>query len=199
MRLKVDIKIILFVLLAVVAIYFVRKHLAAADTDNTGELFAKSEKVEPEKSEDVKEDAPEPKAPARHRVSSFEFTPEKPEKGKLKGVVELGAAGFNSFVINVDNQKRWEIVSKDFGESLAYEGLATTDDIRYGLKKYLTSMFDKGVSKNDMHFVISSGAQKEPKTTLITNELKTFGYVVNPVNAEKEGQLAFKATVPRSY
>ncbi len=66
----------------------------------------------------------------------FNYTPEKPENGTLRGVVELGATGFNSFIVNMDNQKRWEIVSKDFGESLAYEGLATTEDIRAGLKKY---------------------------------------------------------------
>ncbi len=78
---------------------------------------------------------------------SFNYTPEKPENGTLRGVVEVGATGFNSFVINMDAQKRWEIVSKDFGESLAYEGLATTEDIRAGLKKYLSAMFDKGVSQ----------------------------------------------------
>ena len=33
-------------------------------------------------------------------------------------------------------------------------------------------MFDKGVSNKNMHFVISSGAQKEPKTLQIANELK---------------------------
>ena len=65
-------------------------------------------------------------------VREFNYTPEKPVNGSLRGVVELGATGFNSFVINMDNQKRWEIVSKDFGESLAYEGLATTEDIRTG-------------------------------------------------------------------
>lgn len=75
----------------------------------------------------------------------------------------------------MDIQKRWEIVSKDFGESLAYEGLATTEDIRAGLKKYISGMFDKGVAKNNIHFVISSGAQKEPKTTIISNELKKWG------------------------
>jgi hypothetical protein len=85
---------------------------------------------------------------------AFNYTPEKPVNPTLKGVVEVGATGFNSFVINMDQQKRWEIVSKDFGESLAYEGLATTEDIRAGLKKYLSGMFDKGVSKNNMHFVI---------------------------------------------
>jgi hypothetical protein len=82
---------------------------------------------------------------------------------------------------------------------LAYEGLATTEDIRAGLKKYLSSMFDKGVSKNNMHFVISSGAQKEPKTGIISNELKKFGYVVNNVTAEQEAKLALKATVPPAY
>ncbi len=60
-------------------------------------------------------------------------------------------------------------------------------------------MFDKGVSKNNMHFVISSGAQKEPKTATIANELKKMGYVVNLVTAEQEGKLALKATVPPSF
>ena len=136
---------------------------------------------------------------AKTENRTFDYTPEKPVNGKLRGVVEVGATGFNSFVINMDNQKRWEIVSKDFGESLAYEGLATTDDIRSGLKKYLARMFEKGVLKTDMHFVISSGAQKEPKTTLISNELKKMGYVVNLVTPEQEGKLAFKATVPPSF
>ncbi len=99
----------------------------------------------------------------------------------------------------MDAQKRWEIVSKDFGESLAYEGLATTDDIRAGLKKYLSAMFDKGVSSNNMHFVISSGAQKEPKTVTISNELKKMGYVVNNVTADQEAKYALRATVPPSF
>jgi hypothetical protein len=129
----------------------------------------------------------------------FNFVPEKPENPTLRGVVEVGAAGFNSFVINMDEQKRWEIVTKDFGESLAYEGLATTEDIRAGLKKYIASMFDKGVAKTDMHFVISSGAQKEPKTKIIANELKKMGYVVNLVTPDEEAKLAFRATVPPAF
>ena len=129
----------------------------------------------------------------------FNYTPEKPVNGTMRGVVEVGATGFNSFVINMDGQKRWEIVSKDFGESLAYEGLATTEDIRQGLKKYLASMFDKGVSKNNMHFVISSGAQKEPKTITIGNELKKMGYVVNNVSADQEAKFALRATIPPPF
>ncbi len=129
----------------------------------------------------------------------FNYSPEKPQNGTLRGVVELGATGFNSFVINMDNQKRWEIVSKDFGESLAYEGLATTEDIRAGLKKYIAGMFDKGVSKNNIHFVISSGAQKEPKTAVISNELKKMGYIVNNVTPEQEAKLGLKSTLPPSF
>jgi hypothetical protein len=136
-------------------------------------------------------------APADDR--EFNYTPEKPQNGSMRGVVEVGATGFNSFVINMDAQKRWEIVSKDFGESLAYEGLATTEDIRAGLKKYLAAMFDKGVSKNNMHFVISSGAQKEPKTTTISNELKKMGYVVNNVTPTQEAMFALKATLPPPF
>lgn len=60
-------------------------------------------------------------------------------------------------------------------------------------------MFDKGVAKNNMHFVISSGAQKEPKTAEISNELKKMGYVVNLVTAEQEGKYGFNATVPPSF
>ncbi len=129
----------------------------------------------------------------------FNYTPEKPENGSLRGVVEVGATGFNSFVINMDAQKRWEIVSKDFGESLAYEGMATTEDIRLGLKKYLSSMFDKGVSNKNMHFVISSGAQKEPKTGIISNELKKIGYVVNNVTADQEAKFGLKASIPPAF
>ena len=129
----------------------------------------------------------------------FNYTPEDPVNGQLRGVVEVGATGFNSFVINMDNENRWKIVSKDFGESLAYEGLATTDDIRIGLKKYLSAMFDKGVDKRNMHFVISSGALKEPKTSTISNELKKMGYVVNNVTPEQEARFALKATIPSPF
>jgi len=129
----------------------------------------------------------------------FNYVPEEPVNGQMRGVVEVGATGFNSFVINMDAQKRWKIVSKDFGESLAYEGLATTEDIRLGLKKYLASMFDKGVSSRNIHFVVSSGALKEPKTATISNELKKMGYVVNNVTPDQEAKFAFKATVPPPF
>lgn len=132
-------------------------------------------------------------------LRSFNFLPEKPVNGELKGIVEVGATGFNSFVINMDKEKRWEIKSKDFGTSLVYEGLATTDDIRSGLKKYISGMFDRGVKSKNIHFIISSGAQKEPKTTIIASELKKMGFIVNLVTPEQEGKLALRSALPPAY
>jgi len=132
-------------------------------------------------------------------LRSFNFQPEKPVNGEIKGIVEVGATGFNSFVINMDKEKRWEIISKDFGKSLVYEGLATTDDIRAGLKKYISDMFDKGVKSKNVHFIISSGAQKEPKTATISSELKKMGYIVNLVTPEQEGKLGLRSALPPSY
>jgi hypothetical protein len=138
-------------------------------------------------------------APEGTTNHEFAYTAPEPQNGTLRGVVEVGASGFNSFTILKDAEGRWEIKSKDFGQSLAYEGLATTEDIRYGLKKYLAIMFEKGVNKSNMHFVVSSGAQKSAQTMSIVNELKKMGYFVNLVTADQEGKLALKATVPPSY
>ncbi|MCX2452120.1 hypothetical protein OQX61_12680 [Pedobacter sp. PLR] len=129
----------------------------------------------------------------------FSFMPEKPVNGEYRGVVEVGASGFNAFIVNMDKEKRWEIVSKDFGKSFVYEGMASTTDIRMGLKDYIGGMLDKGVKSKNIHFVISSGAQKAPKTALISSELKKMGYIVNLVTPEEEGKLALKCALPDAY
>ena len=203
MKLKLGGKILLFLVFAVVAFFVLKRFLPApandgglSSTASTSSSDESNKSAKPEKRTD--KDATTSRS--EHAESrSFNYTPEKPVNGTLKGVVEVGASGFNSFVINMDAEKRWEIVSKDFGQSLAYEGLATTDDIRSGLEKYLAAMFEKGVGKTQMHFVISSGAQKEPKTITIANELKKMGYIVNLVTADQEAKFALKATVPPTY
>lgn len=129
----------------------------------------------------------------------FNFTPPAPVNGKLKGVVELGASGFNSFIVRIDNQKHWSLEKAEFGASLVHENMATTADIRDGLKNYIANMLNYGVAGKDIHFVTSSGAAKEESVSKISAGLKTLGYVVNPVTAEKEGQLAFKSAMPDEY
>lgn len=196
MRIKPAGIIIVLVIMAVLAYFALKPKLSG--TGSTGKADTSAATWGSDTS--TKTTSAETEKPAKNDDSrEFNYTAEEPQNGTLKGVVELGATGFNSFVINMDSQKRWKIVSKDFGESLAYEGLSSTDDIRAGLKKYIAGMFDKGVAKNNVHFVISSGAQKEPKTQIISNELKKMGYVVNNVTAEQEGVFALKSAVPPSF
>ncbi|MCF0050897.1 hypothetical protein LXM25_12560 [Dyadobacter sp. LJ53] len=132
-------------------------------------------------------------------VSTFSYTPPGPVDGKLRGVVELGASGFNSFIIKVDKEKRWSLEKSEFGNSLVTENMATDEDVRIGLKKYIAGMLDYGVGSKDIHFVVSSGAAKADVTVKITRVLKSLGYVVNQVTAEQEGQLALKSVLPTEY
>lgn len=129
----------------------------------------------------------------------FAYTPPAPVNGKLKGVVELGATGFNSFIIRVDAQKNWKLEKAEYGASLVYEKLATDDDIKGGLKRYIGDMLAFGVGPRDIHFVISSGAKKVDITTKIQQTLTTMGYVTNTVTAEQEGRYGLKACLPQAY
>ena len=197
MRLKPAGIFIIVLIIAGLAYFAIKPRLSEPGKESSTEITTTPAGRSTDSSEDKNASAPTGRDNTEAR--EFNYTPEKPVDGTLRGVVELGATGFNSFVINMDNQKRWEIVSKDFGESLAYEGLATTEDIRAGLKKYISGMFDKGVAKNNIHFVISSGAQKEPKTTIIGNELKKMGYIVNSVTPEQEARFGLRATIPPAF
>lgn len=140
-----------------------------------------------------------PDTEASDTRSAFSYTPPVPVDGKLKGVVELGASGFNSFIIKVDKQKRWSLEKSEFGNSLVTENMATDEDVRIGLKKYIGTMLDYGVSGKEIHFVVSSGAAKAEVTQKITKALKSLNYVVNQVTPEQEGQLALKSVLPADY
>lgn len=130
---------------------------------------------------------------------SFSYTAPEPVNGKMKGVVELGATGFNSFIINVDAQKNWKLAKADYGSSLVYESMTNDAEVTAGLKNYISNMLAFGVGGKDIHFVISSGAQKVEVTKTIIAVLKKMGYYVNTVTAEKEGELALRSVLPASY
>lgn len=131
--------------------------------------------------------------------AAFSYTPPAPTAGKLKGVVELGASGFNSFIIRVDNQGNWKQEKAEFGNSLVLENMASDEDIRAGLKKYIAGMLDFGVAGRDIHFVVSSGAAKADVTQKIVRNLKALNYFVNPVTPEEEGRLALRSVLPAEY
>ncbi len=139
------------------------------------------------------------KSGASFTPAPFNYTAPEPVGGKLKGVVELGATGFNSFIVRIDAQKNWKLVKAEFGVSLVKEGLATDEDVKSGLKRYIADMAGFGVGARDIHFVVSSGAQKEEIMPKINAALKAMGYVVNVVTPQQEARYALKATLPPAY
>ncbi len=132
-------------------------------------------------------------------TSSFNYIPSSPVNGKLKGVVELGASGFNSFIVDIDKNKNWKLKKAEWGNSMVYDNMATSEDIRTGLKKYITDILDYGVSGKDIHFVVSSGAQKIESTHKIIKELRSMKYFVNTVTPEQEAIYALKSVLPKRF
>ncbi len=130
---------------------------------------------------------------------AFSYTSPEPQNGQLKGVVELGASGFNSFIVRVDDQKRWKLEKAEFGNSLVMENMATDTDIRTGLKSYIGKMLDFGVGGRNIQFVVSSGAIKAEGTQKIIKVLKSLNYVVNTVTPEQEGSLGLRAVLPTEF
>lgn len=152
-----------------------------------------------EKAEAAEEAPKTDQKPTNFEAQAFNFTPPAPQNGSLKGVVELGAAGFNSFVVEIDQARRWRLKKAEWGNSLVYDGMASGKDITQGLKQYIAGMLDYGVSGRNIHFVVSSGAAKVEATQKIISGIKTLGYVVNTVTPEKEAQLALRSALPDAY
>lgn len=132
-------------------------------------------------------------------TGAFSYTAPEPVDGTLKGVVELGASGFNSFVVNIDKDKNWKLEKAEFGNSMVIENMASDYDIRVGLKKYISGMIDHGVNGKNIHFVVSSGAQKADVTLKIIKVLKDMGYMVNTVTPDQEGSLGLTCALPSSF
>ncbi|MDQ1088784.1 hypothetical protein [Siphonobacter sp. SORGH_AS_1065] len=130
---------------------------------------------------------------------SFDYEAPQPTGGTLKGVVELGASGFNSFIVRIDANKNWKLEKSEFGNSLVIENMAMDEDVRAGLKKYIGGMLDYGVSSRDIHFVVSSGAVKADVTQKIIRALKSLNYFVNTVTPEEEGRLALRSVLPADF
>ncbi len=129
----------------------------------------------------------------------FNYTAPTPVGGKLKGIVELGATGFNYFIVRIDAQKNWKLEKPVFGVSLVKEGLTTDDDVKSTLKNYIAEILAFGVGARDIHFVVSSGAQKEAIMPKINAALKSMGYVVNEVTPQQEAKLALRSALPDKF
>ena len=136
---------------------------------------------------------------AATELKAFDYTPAEPTNGKKKAIVELGAAGFNMFVVELDEQGNWKALKKEFGTSLISENMTNAETVETKLRDYIKSIIDFGVEGSNVFFVVSSGAVKEPVIESITTALKTIGYNVNTVSPEEEAQYAFRGTLPKGY
>lgn len=132
-------------------------------------------------------------------LPTFDYTPAAPENGKKKAVVELGASGFNLFVVTIDENKNWKQEKAEFGTSNVIEGATTPDAVKGKLNEYIKAILAEGVDGKDIHFVVSSGAAKEPILETISTALKDMGYVVNEVTPEKEAECAFRCVMPKEF
>jgi hypothetical protein len=195
---------LLITVLIVAGVYFGVKHFfpnlgkSGAGTTTTTEQPAATTADQPAGST-AKADAPPPPKKPSFTPAPFTYAPAAITGGKLKGVVELGATGFNSFIVRIDAQKNWKLEKAEYGASLVYEKLATDDDIKSGLKRYIAEMLAFGVGPKDIHFVISSGAKKVEITQKIADQLQKMKYFVNEVTPEEEGKYGLKAVMPRDF
>ena len=197
MKLTPFAKILILALVAVGIFFGVRKFLPQNTTTSTTTTEETTSPARP-----VEEEKEKPSTSKTKNTTSrpaFSYLAPNPVNGKMKGVVELGASGFNSFIVTIDAKKTWKLEKAEFGSSLVYENMATDDDVRAGLKNYISNMLSFGVAGKDIHFVVSSGAIKTPETQKIAKGLKTLGYFVNPVTADQEGAYALKCVLPASY
>lgn len=126
----------------------------------------------------------------------FNYMPLKPVGGRLRGVVELGASGFNSFIVRSDAQHNWQLHKSEYDNSLIMENMASDADIRRGLRAYILTMLDYGVAGKDIHFVVSSGALKMAAAHRIVQQLAQMGYVVNTMTPTKEASLGLSVAMP---
>lgn len=128
--------------------------------------------------------------------AAFNYLPLKPVDGRLRGVIELGASGFNSFIVRSDVQRNWQLQKSEYDNSLIMENMASDDDIRRGLRAYIVNMLDYGVAGKDIHFVVSSGALKTVAAHRIAKQLAHMGYVVNTMTTTKEAALGLNVAMP---
>ncbi|MBK7737442.1 MAG: hypothetical protein IPI45_06670 [Saprospiraceae bacterium] len=194
---------ILIVLLILGLVFFTYQKFAPTLQEKFGTVQSTEE---PTQNENTTPETPLPDANASKQAEntaaaarpSFDYQAPEPVNGSLKGVVELGAAGFNSFIVRIDKDKNWKLEKSEFGSSLVHEHMATDDDVRGGLKNYIRGMLDFGVPGKDIHFVVSSGAKSEPNVVKISNGLKALGYFVNEVTPQQEGTYGLKCVMPAS-
>lgn len=131
-------------------------------------------------------------------VSSFDFQPAAPQNGKLLGIIELSFSGFNSFIVEIDDQDRWSLDKAVYGESYVAQGGITLEHVLSSIESYKSEMVKLGLDENDINLVASSSAFENEKVKKIADQLRTRNIGLISVTLEQEATYAFHATVPKN-
>ncbi len=132
------------------------------------------------------------------KVRPFRYTPPAPVDGKLKGVIELGSFGFNSFVVYLDKDKNWDLKDAGYGLNTLYES-KNDEEILDKLKQYFDYLSEFGVPREQIYFVVSSGAVHHEKVVKLLPAIRKAGYEVDVVTPEQEGAYALLSILPETF
>jgi len=133
------------------------------------------------------------------RLTSFPYVAPNPVNGQLYGLVELGGSGFNSFIIEKDEDDRWKMVKANYGVSKVLENELDEDAIKKGLAEYVDQMLEKGVKKEFVYFVQSSTASKNEKVQALDPILREMGHQVVIIDVAQEAEYAFFSAMPKEF
>lgn len=148
-----------------------------------------------------KEAADEEKTISRPSSStkSFNYQSEKPINGHTYATIEIGSAGLNYFIVNMDDQNRWSLIKSGFGESSLIQGNANVDAIFLKIESYKRDIIKAGVAKDDIYVIASSSAIEQNKIEEIRSRLGISGIKLKSVNAQQEGLYDHLVTVPKEF
>lgn len=135
----------------------------------------------------------------QNNEKSFDYKPELPVKGKLFAAIEIGSAGLNYFIVNMDKENRWTLVESGFGESELIENTTEIETIFFKIESYKRAILRSGVRKKDIYVIASSSAIELSKMEDIRSRLELSGIKLRTVNAEQEGYFDLLATVPVEF
>ncbi|MEO9869646.1 hypothetical protein [Ekhidna sp.] len=136
---------------------------------------------------------------AKEVKKSFDYQPQKPVNGQLKAVIELGSLGLNYFIVNIDDNGRWELKKSNYGRSNIIYGANTSKEVISNIISFQTEIIDYGVELENIYLIVSSSVVKTEDITGLETKMTKNNLPLVSVSLEKEAQLAMAATIPKEF
>lgn len=142
---------------------------------------------------------PEKESVRKQAYRNFQYVAEDPINGVLKGVILLGGAGFDSFIVLLDSANNWTLEKATYGESNVLENKASLENVKQGLENYIKTFIEAGIDVSNIHFLISSTAVNNDSLKPLMSALKEIGYLINEVTPAKEAAYGYLSTMPKGW